>query len=178
MVLELKEYTMTSLSYKSLENPLITTKQTRHPPFYIKPANSLRRLPLPPRSASSFFFSFCDFRRRRRPHHHHHHQTIPPSSLLFLAGLSNPYFLRLSLFLRQCFRRATVVDARIGKASTFLTYLVLYYHSNGDSSLPFSSLSQKCKLFLLPFKLRRPLPFSGEFPAAASLTGVGTYELK
>ena len=34
------------------------------------------------------------------------------------------------------------------------------------------------ELFLLPFKLRRPLPFSGEFPAAASLTGVGTDELK
>ena len=76
-------------------------------------------------------------------------------------------------------RRATAVDGEnSGKASTFLPYLVLYFHSNGDSSLPFSSLSQKCKLFLLPFKLRRPLPFSGEFPAAASLTGVGTYELK
>ena len=36
MVLELKEYTMTSLSYKSLENPLISTKQTRPSPFYIK----------------------------------------------------------------------------------------------------------------------------------------------
>ena len=34
------------------------------------------------------------------------------------------------------------------------------------------------ELFLLPFKLLRPLPFSCEFPAAASLTGVGTYELK
>ena len=36
MVLELKEYTMASLGYKSLENPLISANQTRPSPFYIK----------------------------------------------------------------------------------------------------------------------------------------------
>ena len=33
MVLELKEYTMASLGYKSLENPLIPENQTRPSPF-------------------------------------------------------------------------------------------------------------------------------------------------
>ena len=41
MVLELKEYTMASLGYKSLENPLISANQTRPSSFIYKPAASL-----------------------------------------------------------------------------------------------------------------------------------------
>ena len=41
MVLELKEYTMASLGYKSSENPLISANQTRPSPFTIKTTDSL-----------------------------------------------------------------------------------------------------------------------------------------
>ena len=52
MILELKEYTMTSLGYKSSENPLNSAKQTRPPFFFFK----YRTLSLHS-SASSFDFS-------------------------------------------------------------------------------------------------------------------------
>ena len=67
---------MASLGYKSLENPLITTKQTRPPPFLYKTSE------LPP----VFFFFFvrlllpllrsCDFRRPQAGRRHPPHKSI------------------------------------------------------------------------------------------------------
>ena len=74
--------------------PLITPKPTDPPPFSPSPSffSPSISLPLWPIEGA----------RAAAPAHHHHHQTISPSSLLFVDGLSNPHFLRLSLFLRSC----------------------------------------------------------------------------
>ena len=87
MVLELKEYTMASLSYKSLENPLISTKQTCPSPFYIKTRAPLLLSGLPLLRSSSSSPPPCDFRRqkgrrRRRPPSQIHRLFLLPFIIL------------------------------------------------------------------------------------------------
>ena len=64
MVLELKEYTMASLGYKSSENPLNSAKQTRPPFFSLNIGLSLSILLLLRSTSPPFLFRPCDSRRR------------------------------------------------------------------------------------------------------------------
>ena len=117
---------MASLGYKSLENPLITTKQTRPPPFYIKPTNPLQS------SSSSFDFFFLpppsctpaghQGSRRRR-------WSPPPTRLLLLPSFQTSRKLTMdSLPLR-------VLLPFLSPSRPSLLIFVLFLRSPSSSSM-------------------------------------------
>ena len=128
MVLELKEYTMASLGYKSSENPLISANQTRPPPFTIKTGLPPPSHPacLPPPSAFFFVFSLWIRRRQRRG------SAAAASPLVFLRVLLSPNqtprpFLSLSIwplppFVQQV-RRPPATMEQLHSSFGYLSFL-------------------------------------------------------
>ena len=64
-----------------------------------------------------------------------------------------------------------------GKASTFLPYLVLYFHFNVDSSLPLPPFAKNASFFS-DHQTPAASFFSGEFPAAADDGGFSSFVLE
>ena len=171
MVLNQNMYTMASLGYKSLENPLITTKQTRPPPFFLYKTSEL-----PP----DFFFFFvrlllpllrsCDFRRPQAGRRHPPHKSIiflsfpsssSPKTIFYLtpSRLLSPLVLhhfRRVPWLRRPRQRQT--RDKVSLAISLLHALL----SNFDFPLLRSLLSA-------PFVLRRSFLVPASITAASTL---------
>ena len=169
MVLELKEYTMTSLGYKLSYTTLISPNQTcPSPPSLQKTADTppsliflLHFLLLPPPSSSSFFFFTAaqwrpKERRRRPPPHQHQHHTFLPFSLLCLAfcfPFPFPFVGFVFPASPSVFRRETVTDGKVRESLHFsFFFFILLSHSHCFQLL--------FPLFFVPYifwrALRRP----------------------
>ena len=164
MVLELKEYTMASLGYKSSENPLISANQTRPSPFTIKTSDSH----LQNHSSSSFSFLFftdsvfflppllLDRRGGGQGWPDHRGQSSHP----FHSNPSSPSFLILPPFLRRVLHpsgrqhgsdglnRHKQVYFRV-QVSSFIDFLFVSSKPKFWSSL-YSSLSHPFSEFIRP----------------------------
>ena len=129
MVLELKEYTMTSLGYKSSEHPLNSLNQTCPSPLTINtklpPPPTLPHQTLPPLLRPPRDFRRPEARRRRRLPSQIHRPSLLPYSFLIPDGQTHPHASSCSSSssaFRRAQRRTAAVVVRFDHSLCTLCY--------------------------------------------------------